>query len=116
MTREEKRRFLDLVEEIMTKETRETLLTMCMASVKAFESVSIKDPIVGRIPKIQALMGLMAIESASKHHALLSAKGTQHIEITAHKCAEAMTRTMLDEYDEELSLDQNLQLWKLKKA
>jgi hypothetical protein len=116
MTREEKRRFLDLVEEIMTKETRETLLIMCMASVKAFESISIKDPIVNRIPKIQALMGLMAIESASKHHALLSAKGTQHIEITAHKCAEAMTRTMLDEYDEDLSLDQNLQLWKLKKA
>ena len=115
MTREEKDIVLEFVAEVMTPTTREALKLMCMASVKAFESCSFSHPIMNRLPKIKSLMGLMAVESAIKHHALLSTRAEGDIEKTAHNCAEAMTRTILEEYDEELSLDQNLELWKLKK-
>ena len=67
------------------------------------------------LDRIKSLMGLIAVESAIKHHSLLSTRATEDVEKTAHSCAEALTRTILDGYDDELSLDQNLELWKLKK-
>jgi len=116
MKREQKESLLEFVDHTMSKLTRDALIEMSIQSVRAFQSCSINEPMVKRFSKIESLMGLMAVESAVKHHSLLSARATEQIEITAHLCAEAMTRTMLDEYDEELSLEQNLELWKLKKA
>jgi hypothetical protein len=115
MTRDEKNIMLEFINDVMTPATREALTEMCLASVQAFQTCTFSHPIINKIPKMKSLLGLMAVESAIKHHSLLSSRATEQIELTAHSCAEALTRTILDGYDDELSLDQNLELWKLKK-
>lgn len=116
MTRTERNIVIEFVNETMSKETREALTNMCCESVRAFQSCLTKHPMLQAVPKVKSLVGLMAIESAITHHELLSASHSDTTNQLAHQCAEAITRTMLDSYDEDLSLEQNLELWKLKKA
>lgn len=116
MTRTERNIVLEFVNESMSKSTREALTTMCCECVRAFQSCLMKHPMLDGIPKVKSLISIMAIESAITHHELLTASHNDTTNKLAHQCAEAMIRTMLDSYDEDLTLEQNLELWKLKKA
>lgn len=116
MTQFEREVSLKFIETEMSKETRRSLVSMCCESVKAFQTICIGHS--SDSPKLETLFSLIAVESAMKHHAILGSKELTNdttMEVMAHKFAEALTSTLLQGYDEDLTLEQNLELWKLKK-
>lgn len=116
MTQFEREVSLRFIETEMSAETRRSLVTMCCESVKAFQTICIGH--TSDSPKLETLFSLIAVESAMKHHAILGSKELTNdtkTEIMAHKFAEALTSTLLQGYDEDLTLKENLELWKLKR-
>lgn len=115
----EERQFIkEFIEETMSKETQRSLISMCCESIQAFKSCIAKQ---GRhkelLQPIKKLMDIVAIESALTHHNLMwqtqSDGGMVRI---AHQCAEVMILDLINEFDTELTLEQNLELWTLKKV
>lgn len=106
----------EFIEETMSKETQQALVNMCCESIKAFKSCLSKNPFCQHLKELKTLIDIIAIESSITHHNLLwrqqSDGGMVRI---AHQCAEVLIMELIKDFDAELTLEENIELWKLKR-
>lgn len=116
MQRPDKEFIKEFIEETMSKETQQALISMCCESIKAFKSCLSRNPICQRVTELKTLIDVIAIENSITHHNLLwrqqSDGGMVRI---AHQCAEVLITELIEDFDAELTLEENIELWKLKK-
>jgi hypothetical protein len=116
MDKEHKQFIKEFITETMSKETQKALIEMCCESIRAFKSCISRNEICMREPRLKTLIDVIAIENSLTHHNLLwqqqSDGGMVRI---AHQCAEFMILDLIEEFDTDLSLEENIELWKLKK-
>lgn len=101
---------------IMSNDGKERLIQMCCDSLKAFKSVMIESQSNDEVIKdLRGLFNLITIEATLRHHEICAEQTQEKVVRIAHNCASITIRKWIESYERELTLEENLELWKMQK-
>lgn len=105
----------------LSDNSKEMVKLMVADSIIAFKSVITENRCKEEIDTLGShfarIFDLMAIESAMNHHKILTLviHEEQREQLIAHKCALVLIQEWLRTYERALTLEENIELWKLQK-
>lgn len=101
---------------VMSEESRMRLIDMCEKSLLCFSSVAIECKREDDCVKdLRGIFSLLAIESSLRHHALVADSTNDRVIELAHRCASYTIKQWARNFERELTLEENIELWKMQK-